>query len=78
MLAFNWKFLVPLSLVVLMVTALLSTLLRGTSTWIMGLGMFLSNVLIAWITVEILRGRSRSERERLEGPAQPVAEAAQH
>ncbi len=86
MLAFNWKFLVPLSLVVLMVTALLNTLLRGTSIWIMGLSMFLSNVLIAWITVEILRGRSRSERERAEGPAQPVlseaegpvAEAAQH
>ncbi len=86
MLAFNWKFLVPLSLVVLMVTALLNTLLRGTSAWVMGLSMFLSNVLIAWITVEILRGRSRSERERAEGPAQPVlseaegpvAEAVQH
>jgi NADH-quinone oxidoreductase subunit H len=86
MLAFNWKFLVPLSLVVLIVTALLNTLLRGTSAWIMGLSMFLANVLIAWITVEILRGRSRSERERLEGPAQPVTEvplqhsgeAAQH
>jgi hypothetical protein len=69
-----------------MVTALLNTLLRGTSTWITGLSMFLSNVLIAWVTVEILRGRSRSERERAEGPAQPVlseaegpvAEAAQH
>jgi NADH-quinone oxidoreductase subunit H len=78
MLAFNWKFLVPLSLVVLIVTALLNTLLRGTSAWFMGLSMFLSNVLIAWVTVEILRGRSRSERERAEGPAQPVAEAAQH
>jgi NADH-quinone oxidoreductase subunit H len=78
MLAFNWKFLVPLSLVVLIVTALLNTLLRGTSAWVMGLSMFLSNVLIAWITVEILRGRSRSERERAEGPAQPVAEAGQH
>ena len=78
MLAFNWKFLVPLSLVVLMVTALLNTLLRGTSTWVMGLSMFLSNVLIAWITIEILRGRSRTEREKTEGPAQPVAEAAHH
>ena len=35
MLAFNWKFLVPLSLVVLMVTALLNTLLRDASTWVM-------------------------------------------
>ena len=78
MLAFNWKFLVPLSLVVLMVTAFLNTLLRGTSAWVMGLSMFLSNVLIAWITIEILRGRSRAEREKMEGPVQPVAEAANH
>jgi len=73
MLAFNWKFLVPLSLVVLMVTALLNTLLRDASTWVMGLSMFLSNVLIAWITVEILRGRSRAEREKVEGPAVEAA-----
>ncbi|MFZ5818569.1 MAG: complex I subunit 1/NuoH family protein [Chloroflexota bacterium] len=78
MLAFNWKFLVPLSLVVLMVTALLNTLLRDASTWVMGLGMFLANALIAWITVEILRGRSRSEREKAEGPAHPAMEAAHH
>ena len=78
MLAFNWKFLVPLSLVVLMVTAFLNTLLRGTSAWVMGVSMFLSNVLIAWITIEILRGRSRAEREKMEGPVQPVAEAANH
>jgi NADH-quinone oxidoreductase subunit H len=76
MLAFNWKFLVPLSLVVLMVTALLNTLLRGTSTWIAALSLFLSNVLIAWITVEILRGRSRTERERIEGPGHPVLSEA--
>lgn len=75
MLAFNWKFLVPLSLVVLMTTALLNTLLREASTWFMALSMFLSNVLIAWITVEILRGRSRAERKKVEGPAQPAVEA---
>lgn len=78
MLDFNWKFLVPLSLVVLMVTALLNTLLRDASTWVMGLSMFLSNALIAWITVEILRGRSRAEREKVEGPAQAALEAVNH
>ena len=78
MLAFNWKFLVPLSLVVLMVTALLNTLLRGTSTWIVGPSMFLANVLIAWVTVEILRGRSRAEREKVESSMQPVTETAHH
>jgi len=78
MLAFNWKFLVPLSLAVLMVTALLNTLLRDASTWVMGLSMFLANALVAWITVEILRGRSRAEREKVEGPVQPAVEAAHH
>jgi len=30
--------------------------------------MFLANALIAWLTIEILRGRSRAEREKVEGP----------
>lgn len=78
MLAFNWKFLVPLSLVVLMVTALLNTLLREAAAWFYAISMFLANALIAWITVEILRGRSRSERKKSEGPAHPAMEAAHH
>lgn len=78
MLAFNWKFLVPLSLVVLMVTALLNTLLRDASAWLYALGLFLSNVIVGWLTVEILRSRSRAERLKVEGAAQPVMEAANH
>ena len=76
MLAFNWKFLVPLSLVVLMVTALMNTLLRDAQPWVTGLSMFAANAVIAWITIEILRRRSRVEREKVEGPARPVAEPA--
>jgi len=78
MLAFNWKFLVPVSLVVLMVTALLNTILREAATWFYALSMFVANILIAWVTVEILRGRSRAAREKVEGPAQPAVEAATH
>ncbi|HTX90818.1 MAG TPA: NADH-quinone oxidoreductase subunit NuoH [Anaerolineales bacterium] len=73
MLAFNWKFLTPLSLVVLVDTAVLSKLLSGLPAWEYVLGMFLSNVIIAVITVEILRGYGRKQRlaeERL--PAQAV------
>ena len=40
MLAFNWKFLVPLSLVVLVNTAVLNKLLIGLPTWLYVLGMF--------------------------------------
>jgi NADH-quinone oxidoreductase subunit H len=78
MLSFNWKFLVPLSLVVLMVTALLNTLLRGVSPWMLGLSMFLANVLIAWITIEILRSRSRAERAKVAGPAQSTSLVVPH
>jgi NADH-quinone oxidoreductase subunit H len=77
MLAFNWKFLTPLAFVLLMVTAFMNALLAGTSTWVYILGMFLSNVLITWIALEVARYYSRSEREKVEGP-KPVVESANH
>ena len=70
MLAFNWKLLVPLSLVVLVDTAILNKLLVGLPTWGYVLGMFGSNVLIAWVTIEILRARGRKQRR---GEAAPAA-----
>jgi NADH-quinone oxidoreductase subunit H len=78
MLAFNWKFLTPLSFVLLMVTALMNVLLRGTSPWVYALGMFLSNVVLGWIVFEIIRRYSRTERERTEGAPQVRMEAAEH
>jgi NADH-quinone oxidoreductase subunit H len=63
MLSFNWKFLTPLALVLLMVTALLVKLLAGVETWLYALVLFLANVLIGWITVEILRAVGRRQRE---------------
>jgi hypothetical protein len=65
MLAFNWKFLTPLSLVILTITAVLSKLLAGLPSWGYALGLFLSNILLGWITVEILRAYGRKQR-RLE------------
>ena len=75
MMAFNWKLLVPLSFVLLMVTALLNTLLRGTVAWVFATSMFAANLVIGWITVEILRGMSRRVRKQVEKPAPVVAEA---
>jgi NADH-quinone oxidoreductase subunit H len=66
MLAFNWKFLTPLAFVLLMVTALMNALLSGISTWLYISGMFLSNVLVAWVALEVARSYSRKERERVE------------
>lgn len=67
MLAFNWKFLTPLAFTLLMVTALMNALLAGTPTWLYVAGMFLSNVLVAWVALEITRSYSRKERESVEG-----------
>ena len=72
MLGFNWKFLTPLSFVLLMVVALMNALLAGTPTWIYVLGMFLSNVVLGWIALEIARSHSRKERERVERVQQAV------
>jgi NADH-quinone oxidoreductase subunit H len=77
MLAFNWKFLTPLSFVLLMVTALMNALLKGSALWVYTLGMFLSNVVLGWIALEVARTYSRRERAKVEG-LKSVAEAAQH
>jgi NADH-quinone oxidoreductase subunit H len=77
MLAFNWKFLTPLAFVLLMVTALMNALLFGTPAWLYTLVMFLSNILVAWAALEVMRSYSRREREKVEGPKQ-VVEAAHH
>ncbi len=84
MLAFNWKFLTPLSFVLLMVTAVMDSLLFKGPTWMYVVGMFLSNVLLGWVTIEILRAFARGQRKAtvpgLQGKeaVQPVAQAAQH
>lgn len=67
MLAFNWKFLTPLSFTLLMVTALVNALLAGTAAWLYVAGMFLSNVVLAWAALEIARSYGRKEREKVEG-----------
>jgi NADH-quinone oxidoreductase subunit H len=66
MLAFNWKFLTPLAFTLLMVIALMNALLAGTPTWLYVALMFLSNVVVAWIALEIARTYSRREREKVE------------
>jgi len=77
MLAFNWKFLTPLAFTLIVVTAFMNALLAGTSSWLYISGMFLSNIVVAWIALEIARSYSRKEREKVEGP-KPVVEAAHH
>ena len=67
MLAFNWKFLTPVAFTLLMLTAFMNALLRGAPTWLYVLGLFLTNVLVAWISLEAARSYSRRERAKVEG-----------
>ncbi|MBE9524760.1 MAG: NADH-quinone oxidoreductase subunit NuoH [Chloroflexi bacterium] len=76
MLAFNWKFLTPLALVVLMVTAILdkSLELADVTGWSYGLIMLAANLVIGWITIEILK-KVDTKKDRQEFPRRPVAVA---
>jgi NADH-quinone oxidoreductase subunit H len=78
MLAFNWKFLVPLSLVVLVNTAVLNKVLTGLPNWLYVLGMFGSNLVIGFVTIEILRayGRKQRKAEQKPGPQAQTQEQA--
>ncbi len=77
MLAFNWKFLVPVSFTLLMVTAIFHSLLKDTGFWPYTLGMFLVNLIFGWLLLEMLRSRGRAEREQAEAPS-TAAQAAHH
>jgi len=74
MLNFNWKFLTPIALVLLIVTAIVEKAMAGAA-WEARVGVhFLANILIVWGTVEILRRYARSERKKVAEP-RPVAVA---
>jgi NADH-quinone oxidoreductase subunit H len=75
MLSFSWKFLTPLSFVLLMATALMNAILRGASGWVYIAGMLLTNLVIGWIVLEILRREGKRGRMSIEKPAQPAVVA---
>jgi NADH-quinone oxidoreductase subunit H len=72
MLDFNWKFLTPLALVLVMATALADKLLGQPGTVVYVLGMLAMNILVGWLTLSYLRTYARLERRRV-GEPRPVA-----
>ncbi len=72
MLAFNWKFLTPLSLSVLIVTAILAKILQGTSQSIFVSSMILANIVMALITLTIIRRYASLQRKQV-AEFKPVA-----
>jgi NADH-quinone oxidoreductase subunit H len=65
MLNFNWKFLTPLALVLVLVTALLVKLLESASPTVFVVVMLAANLIIAWITLTLVRRFARSLRRRV-------------
>ena len=72
MLGFCWKFLTPLSLALVMVTAILAKVLQDSSTWVIVLVFTLTNILIITVTVAILNRYSNKGRQKVAEP-RPVA-----
>jgi NADH-quinone oxidoreductase subunit H len=72
MLAFNWKFLTPLALIVLSATAIIDKALgmvgirleAGFNTWLYAAWMLMANFLIGWATVSILQRYEESREEK--------------
>jgi len=77
MLDLNWKFLTPLALVLLMVTAVMDKFLVNTLGFESlssgySIGMFIANIVVGWITLVVVRKYARDARVRVADP-QPVA-----
>ena len=74
MLSFNWKFLTPLSLVTLIVTAVLDKTLdvAGASRWIYVLSMLAANLILVWGTAWVVKRVARPV-ERTEFEPRPLA-----
>ncbi|MBM3144032.1 MAG: NADH-quinone oxidoreductase subunit NuoH [Chloroflexi bacterium] len=78
LLAFNWKFLTPLSLAVLIVTAILDKALElaAVERWAYALMMLAANLIIGWATVLILKAiEPKRKRQRVEFTPRPIAVA---
>jgi NADH-quinone oxidoreductase subunit H len=88
LMAFNWKFLVPLSLVNLLVVAVVDTILRkvvgwtpdAATAWLWGLTLFAVNVLMLFVALSLMgraiRRKRLAERRivvRMDEPATPAA-----
>jgi NADH-quinone oxidoreductase subunit H len=76
MLGFNWKFLVPLSVAVLLVVAIVDKLVAGYPTWLYTLIMLAANFVVAWVALLIIRSYARRERARVAEPM-PLARPAE-
>jgi NADH-quinone oxidoreductase subunit H len=74
MLAFNWKVLTPLAFVLLMLTAIVNAIFRGSSGLVYTAAMLLTNVAVGIVVVELLRRHSGRQRARTSPPVGATAQ----
>jgi len=72
MLNFNWKFLTPLALIMLMVTAIMDKLLSNYSKISYAIVMLAVNIIIIWAVLLVLKSYSSFERQQV-GVLRPTA-----
>jgi hypothetical protein len=70
MMALNWKFLTPLALAVVVVTAVVQKLAESLG-WPMTPSLLGANVLLALLTLAVLRSHARAMRQRAESQGEP-------
>lgn len=75
MLAFNWKFLTPLALMLLITTAITEKLVGGLAPLVRAGSHLLLNLVLIWLTVQVLRVFARRRREALPVVAEPAPSA---
>lgn len=68
MLNFCWKFLTPLILTVLSITAILDKLMSGFPYWMYVLGMLVSNLIILYFVYQAVGRYARKERQKVADP----------
>lgn len=78
---FNWKFLTPLALALVLITAVMDNLLRSQGALLYTLGMLAANLFVVWITGLLLNKYARIERQKVaevQPPASPELSKATH
>lgn len=76
---YNWKFLVPLSLVLIFLVAIIDKLIPDGTSQVARMAIHLAlNLIIAYVTLEVLRRRGRQFREAMSGGEGPGGRETLH
>lgn len=70
---FNWKLLTPLALVVVMVTALVNRMFANSQDWLRIGALFVANILVLFITEQLVKRRAVPMRKEASTFKRPVA-----